>query len=107
MATKIKENKRKNSKKPRFDKKKVKQEVLQEVANEELAQTVLVEGAEIEPVIAEQPVKSENIDEVVDASAENTEVEEKPKKQTRSRRPNRNTQKKPRTTKKATKKDEE
>ena len=94
-----KETKKKNSRKPRFDKKGAKKAVL----DENLAQTFLTEGAEIEPVIAES-VKVEEVSAVVE---ETSEVEEKPKKQTRSRRPNRNTQKKPRTTKKSAKKDEE
>ena len=89
-----KETKKKNSRKPRFDKRKVKQEV----SNEKLAQTVITEGAKIEPVIPE-PVKEEKPVEVP--------AEETPKKTTRSKRPNRNTQRKPRTTKKSTKKDEE
>ena len=94
-----KETKKKNSRKSRFDKKGAKKAVL----DENLAQTVLTEGAEIEPVIAES-VKVEEVSAVVE---ETSEVEEKPKKQIRSRRPNRNTQKKPRTTKKSAKKDEE
>ena len=88
-----KETKKKNSRKPRFDKKKVKQEV----ADENLAQTVLTEGAEIEPVIAPQPEPAPVVEE---APAAETEPEEKPKKTTRGRRPNRGTQKKTRTTKK-------
>ena len=88
-----KETKKKNSRKPRFDKKKVKQEV----ADENLAQTVLTEGAEIEPVIAPQP---EPVPVVEEAPATEAEAEEKPKKTTRGRRPNRGTQKKTRTTKK-------
>ena len=73
----------------------------------------MTEGAEIEPVITENV----NNDEVVAAvdSAENVDAptdsidstKEKAKKQTRSRRPNRNTQKKPRTIKRSTKKSEE
>jgi len=105
-----KETKKKNSKKPRFDKganKKVKKEANETLAEENLAQTVLTEGAEIEPIIAEQP-KAEVVEETPareDAPAETpVETEEKPKKQTRSRRPNRNTRKKPRTTKNLRKK---
>ena len=108
-----KETKKKNSKKSRFDKnvnKKVKKDANEVLAEENLAQTVLTEGAEIEPVIAEQ-AKTEAIEETpvkAEAPSETSaETEEKPKKQTRSRRPNRNTQKKPRTTKKATKKSED
>ena len=100
-----KETKKKNSKKPRFDKKKVKKEVIQEVVDENLAQTVLTEGAEIEPVISEQAKMEQSVEEVSEAKT-SEESDEKPKKATRSRRPNRNTQKKPRTTKKSTKKDE-
>ena len=102
-----KETKKKTSKKQKFDKganKKVKKGVNKELADENLAQTVLTEGAEIEPVIPEPKVE-----EVVSVEPVEQEVsaEEKPKKQTRSRRPNRNTQKKPRTSKKTSKKDEE
>ena len=89
-----KETKKKNSRKPRFDKKKIKQEV----ANENLAQTVVTEGAEIEPVIPE-PVKEEK-----PVQAEN---EEKTQKPARSKRPNRNSQRKPRTSKKSNTKNEE
>ena len=101
-----KETKKKNAKKPRFDKgakKGVKKDVNKELAEENLAQTVLTEGAEIEPVIAEQPIKTE----APAVTEEKAETEEKPKKRLSSKRPNRNTQKKPRTTKKSTKKNEE
>jgi len=101
-----KETKKKNAKKPRFDKgakKGVKKDVNKELAEENLAQTVLTEGAEIEPVIAEQPIKTE----APAVAEEKAEAEEKPKKRPSSKRPNRNTQKKPRTTKKSTKKNEE
>ena len=91
-----KETKKKTSRKPRFDKKKVKEEV----SNDNLASTVVTEGAVIEPVIPEP--KAEEV-----KAEEPTAEEEKAKKPTRSRRPNRNTQKKPRTTKKSAKKDEE
>ena len=108
-----KETKKKNSKKSRFDKnvnKKVKKDANEVLAEENLAQTVLTEGAEIEPVIAEE-AKTEAVEETpvkAEAPSETSaETEEKLKKQTRSRRPNRNTQKKPRTTKKATKKSED
>lgn len=92
-----KETKKRNSRKPKFDKKKVKEEVTEE----KLAQTVITEGAEIEPVLPPIPEKTE----VAEAPAETTaepenKEEEKPKKQTRSRRPNRNSQKRTRTTKK-------
>ena len=100
-----KETKKKNSRKPKFDKKGVSKKVKNEVADENLAPTVLTEGAEIEPIIAEpakEDVKQEvavaEVEEKIEA-VENTE--EKPKKATRGRRPNRGTQKKTRTTKKA------
>ncbi len=92
-AAQEKETKKKNTRKPRFDRKKVKQEV----ADENLAQTVLTEGAEIEPVIAPQPETPP----VVEEAPAEVVTEEKPKKTTRGRRPNRGTQKKTRTTKKA------
>ncbi len=88
-----KETKKRNSRKPKFDKKKVKQEV----TDENLAQTVLTEGAEIEPVIAPQPEAAPVVEE---APAVEAEAEEAPKKTTRGRRPNRGTQKRTRTTKK-------
>ena len=88
-----KETRKKNSRKPRFDKKKVKEDV----SNESLAQTVITEDAKIEPIIPE--LKEEK---PVEASVE----DEKPKT-SKGKRPNRNTQRKPRTTKKSAKKDEE
>ncbi|MCM1004373.1 MAG: Rne/Rng family ribonuclease [Candidatus Gastranaerophilales bacterium] len=90
-----KETKKRNSRKPKFDKKKVKQEV----SDENLAQTVLTEGAEIEPVIAPQPEVAPVVEETLAVEAE---AEEAPKKTTRGRRPNRGTQKRTRTTKKKT-----
>ena len=99
-----KEAKKKNSKKQRFDKKNASKKVKQELADENLAQTVLTEGAEIEPVIAEQPQVETPVEENLAQDLAETS-EEKPKKATRSRRPNRNTQKKPRATKKTTKKE--
>ena len=97
-----KDTKKRNAKKPKFDKKGAKKAV----SDENLAQTVISEDAKIEPVIApDAEVKSEKP--VEEVKAEVVEGEEKPKKSTRSRRPNRNTQKKPRTTKKTAKKDEE
>ena len=105
-----KDTKKKNSKKPKFDKRNTKRKVNNELADENLAQTVLTEGAEIEPVIAEQAATEETkvVEEAPETNAEAAETtEEKPKKATRSRRPNRNTQKKPRTTKKTAKKSEE
>jgi len=103
-----KETKKKNSRKPRFDKKGVSKKVKQDVSEENLAQTVISEDAKIEPIIAPdaevKPVVEEKV--VEEVKSDIVEGEEKPKKTTRSRRPNRNTQKKPRTTKKSTKKDE-
>ena len=100
-----KDTKKRNAKKPKFDKKGAKKAV----SDENLAQTVISEDAKIEPVIAPdaevKPVKDEKP--VEEVKAEAVEGEEKPKKSTRSRRPNRNAQKKPRTTKKTAKKDEE
>ncbi len=101
-----KENNKKNSRKQRFDKtanKKIKKEANDALSEENLAQTVLTEGAAIEPVIVEQPKVESPADET--ASEVTETANEKPKKATRSRRPNRNTQKKPRTTKKSTKKE--
>ena len=100
-----KDTKKRNAKKPKFDKKGAKKAV----SDENLAQTVISEDAKIEPVIAPdaeiKPAKAEKP--VEEVKADVVEGEEKPKKATRSRRPNRNTQKKPRTTKKTTKKNEE
>ena len=86
-----------------MNKKGAKKKANQDLADENLAQTVLIEGAEIEPVIAEQSKVETSVEEPLKDEAEI--VEEKPKKSTRSRRPNRNTQKRPKTTKKATKKE--
>ena len=95
-----KETRKRNSRRSKFDKKKIKEEV----SNPDLAQTVITEGAEIEPVISdtavevkEEPAPEANVEE---------QAEEKPKK-TRSRRPNRNTQKKSRTAKKSAAKNAE
>lgn len=103
-----KETKRKTSRKPKFDKKKVKQDV----AAENLASTVITDGAKIEPVI-QSPVP-ENISEsdvikpeVEQGERNESEKNESEKKPTRSKRPNRNTQKKGRTTKKSVKKENE
>lgn len=89
-----KETKKKNSRKSRFDKNKIKQEI----SNPNMAATVLTENAEIEPIIPEQ--KDEN----TEIAANN---EEAPKKPTRSRRPNRNSQRKTRAPRKNNKNDEE
>ena len=109
-----KETKKKNAKKPKFNKRDAKKQVNTELAEENLAQTVLTEGAEIEPVISKnaktksvKEAPAEDIKEETKEAVEATNSEEKPKKATRSKRPNRNTQKKPRATKKSTKKDEE
>ena len=91
-----KETKKKNARKPRFDKKKVKQEV----SDETMAQTVLTEGAEIEPVIAPDAGVNNEVVAAETAEPVENEAEEKPKKATRGRRPNRGTQKKTRATKK-------
>ena len=88
-----KETKKRNSRKPKFDKKKVKEEI----ESETLAKTVITEGAEIEPVLPPAPEKAEPAE---IPAEEGNKDEEKPKKQTRSRRPNRNSQKRTRTTKK-------
>lgn len=106
-----KETKKKNSRKPRFDKKGVKKKVVQEVAEENLAQTVLTEGAEIEPVIPEpkaEEVQREESSIIEENSvSETTGAKEKTKKVTRGRRPNRGTQKRARTTKKTETKENE
>ena len=101
-----KETKKRNSRKPKFDKKRVKAEI----ADANLAQTVLTEGAEIEPVVAPLPEPEpvqEQVQEQTHGEVESAE-EEKPKKTTRGRRPNRNTQKKTKTARTAkTKKENE
>jgi ribonuclease E len=107
-----KETRKKNSKKPRFDKgakKGVKKELDKELAEEKLAQTVVTEGAEIAPVVApDAEVKPAKKSKKAEAEVvETPEKVEEAKKPARSKRPNRNTQKKPRATKKSTKKNEE
>jgi ribonuclease E len=102
-AQEEKENKKRNSRRQRFDKKALSKKTKQELGEENLAQTLITEGAEIEPVIPEQPTQEVPIEEISQEVVE--AIDEKPKKATRSRRPNRNSQKKPRVTKKATKKD--
>lgn len=97
-----KETKKRNTRKSKFDKKRVKAEV----ADENLAQTVLTTGAEIEPIVAPQP-EPEPVQEQEQAqSVVDTAEEEKPKKTTRGRRPNRNTQKKTKTARTAKSKKE-
>ena len=106
-----KETKKKNTRKSRYDKKKIKQEVL----NEKLAQTVINEASQIEPIIAEnanQAIQEEQVNDeltIKDTNEieEQTEDTNKEKKTTRSKRPNRNSQKRTRTTKRSAKKDEE
>ena len=99
-----KETKKKNSKKQHFEKglnKKIKKDTKENLANEKLAQTVLTEGAEIEPLITEKNVENKPIEEILEV---NEEIKiETEKKTSRSKRPNRNTQKKPKTTRKSTK----
>ena len=102
-AQEEKENKKRNSRRQRFDKKALSKKTKQELGEENLAQTVITEGAEIEPVIPEQPTQEVLIEEISQEVVE--AIDEKPKKAARSRRPNRNSQKKPRVTKKTTKKD--
>ena len=97
-----KETRKKNSRKPKFDKRKVKEEV----SSPDLAQTVITEGAEIEPVIPAPAEQEEVKAKAPEESTVEETIEEKPKK-TRSRRPNRNTQRKSRTTKKSAKNAEE
>ena len=97
-----KETRKRNARKPKFDKKKIKEEV----SSPDLAQTVITEGAEIEPVIP--PIQeSEGVTAETPAETKAEETEEEKPKKTRSRRPNRNSQRKSRTTKKSTKNAEE
>ena len=97
-----KETRKRNARKPKFDKKKIKEEV----SSPDLAQTVIIEGAEIEPVIP--PIQeSEGVAAETSAETKAEETEEEKPKKTRSRRPNRNSQRKSRTTKKSTKNAEE
>lgn len=91
-----KENKKNNSRKQRFDKRKIKQDV----TDANTATTVINENAILEPVLP----SVENVDEKTSsepsvAESETKENEAKPKKATRSRRPNRNTQRKTRVNK--------
>ena len=107
-----KESKKKNSRKSGFDKKGVSKKLNQQLSEDNLAQTILVEGAVSEPVLP--PVKQAEVQvQSTEQVEESTKIkdlkedvsEEKPQK-TRSKRPNRNTQKKPRTPRKTSKKDE-
>jgi len=61
-----KETKKKNTKKPKFDKRGAKKQVNNELAEENLAQTVMIEGAEIEPVISEQRHSEVTVEETQD-----------------------------------------
>lgn len=92
-----KETKKKNARKSRA--KKVKES---DVKSEEIAQTVLTDGAEIQPVIAEdanKTAKAEEISEEIDVAKSEAVVEEKEEaKGKKSRRPNRNSQKRARKT---------
>ena len=94
-----KETRKKNSRKPRFDKKKVKQEV----SSENMASTVVTEGVEIEPIIP----PAVNVTASVSEEIVSDEKEIKPKKTVRSRRPNRNSQRKSKVTKKSAENNEE
>ncbi len=89
-----KETRKKNARKPRFDKNRIKQDI----SNQTTASTVITESSEIEPVIPEQ--KNENNE----VTSNNDEAAKKP---IRSRRPNRNSQRKTRTPRKNNKSDEE
>ena len=92
-----KETKKKNARKSRA--KKVKES---DVKSEEIAQTVLTDGAEIQPVIAEDANKTAKTEEnpvEMDAAKSEVVVEEKEEaKGKKSRRPNRNSQKRARKT---------
>ena len=92
-----KETKKKNARKSRT--KKVKEA---DVKSEEIAQTVLTDGAEIQPVIAKDASKTANVEENSDEKGveiSETLVEEKEEaKGKKSRRPNRNSQKRARKT---------
>lgn len=92
-----KETKKKNARKSRA--KKVKES---DVKSEEIAQTVLTDGAEIQPVIAEDANKTakteENPVEMAAAKSEVVVEEKEEAKGKKSRRPNRNSQKRARKT---------
>ena len=92
-----KEIRKNNSKKPKFDKKKIKQEV----TDENLAQTVINSDSAIEPKL---PLVEEK---VVEKAEEVASVEEKEATPKKTRRPNRNTQRKPRVPRKTAKKENE
>jgi len=96
------ETKNKTTKKPRFDKRKIKKDV----ANSDLAQTVINNDAVIEPILPSVNEKTATkMDEVVTESK--TEDVKQPAKPVRSKRPNRNSQKKSGAIRKNVKKDVE
>ncbi|MCQ2739083.1 MAG: Rne/Rng family ribonuclease [bacterium] len=97
IETEKTETKKRNSRNGKFNTKKIKQES----ADKNLAQTVIDENSQIAPVLPE--IKSQETEQPV-VQEENSEIKpEEPEKKGRSRRPNRNTQKKTKTTKKTTK----
>ncbi len=100
-----KETKKKSARKPRFDKKKLKQDI----SSENLAETVINQDSAIEPVIAEKEIKKDDIEQEkpVEAETEKTEQTDEKKKTTRSRRPNRNSQKRTRAARKTKKSEDE
>ena len=89
-VTEVKEEKKARSTRSR-GKRKVKES---DVSAENLAQTVITEGAEIAPVIAPDAAQTEAT--VVSETAEQGESEEKEAKPKKTRRPNRNSQKRTR-----------
>ena len=89
-VTEVKEEKKARSTRSR-GKRKVKES---DVSAENLAQTVITEGAEIAPVIAPDAAQTEAT--VVSETAELGESEEKEAKPKKTRRPNRNSQKRTR-----------
>lgn len=95
-----KENKRRNSRKPRFDKKKLKQEV----SDNTTASTVISNDSEISPILPEITEQTNSTEQM---QTDEMSDDKKVKKPVRSRRPNRNSQRKPRTTKKNIQKNEE
>ena len=89
---------------PKLDGIEATKKLKQELAEENLAQTIVLNDADLDPVIS-MKTEVQAVDEI-DIEVTDKE-EEKPKKTARSKRPNRNTQKKPRVTKKSVKKDED
>ncbi len=106
-----KEVKNKRNIRQKFNKKKVQQELL----DENLAQTIIGENAMIEPIISEENSKTKEVVEEVSKEAidENSKseahegVEKEEKSKTRAKRPNRNSQKRTRTPRKKTVKNDE